>query len=58
MGNRGRLWAMDIDASRLASGAPRCAKAGVDNVQRHVIEQVTGDIQRYDTDTILVERRA
>ena len=28
MGNRGRLWAMDIDGRRLASGAPRCAKAG------------------------------
>ena len=28
MGNRGRLWAMDIDERRLASGAPRCAKAG------------------------------
>ena len=27
MGNRGRLWAMDIDERRLASGAPRCAKA-------------------------------
>lgn len=38
MGNRGRLWAMDIDERRLASGAPRCAKAGVDNVQRHTIE--------------------
>ena len=38
MQNKGRLYAMDVDAARLERSRPRCAKAGVDNVQRHVID--------------------
>ena len=37
MDNRGRLVAMDIDDARLGRSAPRHTKAGVDNVQRHLI---------------------
>ncbi|EOD21900.1 hypothetical protein EMIHUDRAFT_255181, partial [Emiliania huxleyi CCMP1516] len=39
MRNKGRLVAMDVDHARLERGAPRRKKAGVDNVQTHVIEQ-------------------
>jgi 16S rRNA (cytosine967-C5)-methyltransferase len=38
MRNKGKLLAMDISAPRLERSAPRCAKAGVDNVERHVID--------------------
>ena len=38
MSNKGKLFAMDIDEGRLGRGASRHAKAGVDNVERHVIE--------------------
>ena len=41
MGNKGRLVAADIDEGRLANSAPRLAKAGVSNVQRHTLV-VTG----------------
>ena len=37
MENRGKLLAMDIDEARLGRSAPRHAKAGVFNVERHVI---------------------
>lgn len=37
MDNKGRLLATDIDEARLARSAPRHAKAGVANVQRHVL---------------------
>ena len=39
MRNSGKIVAMDIDAARLARSAKRHAKAGVDNVERHVIEE-------------------
>ena len=38
MRNKGRLLAMDIDEARLGRSAPRLAKAGVDVVERHVID--------------------
>ena len=38
MGNKGKLLAMDVDEGRLGRSARRLVKAGVDNVERHVIE--------------------
>ena len=38
MGNKGRVLAMDIEASRLERSAPRLRKAGIDNVETHLID--------------------
>ena len=58
MGNKGQLVAMDTDGRRLERSAPRLAKAGVDNVRRHVL-QATGDSwlkrQRGRFDRVLVD---
>jgi len=45
MQNRGRLYSLDVDADRLERGRGRCAKAGVDNVQRQVVQ---ADMTRKD----------
>lgn len=38
MGNKGRLFSLDVDGDRLERGRPRCAKAGVTNVQRQTVQ--------------------
>lgn len=58
MGNRGQLFALDVDARRLDRSAPRFAKAGVDNVRRRAIKP-TGDAwlkrQKRRFDRVLVD---
>jgi 16S rRNA (cytosine967-C5)-methyltransferase len=43
MQNKGTLIAADVDEGRLANSAPRLARAGVTNVQRHTLVQVGKD---------------
>jgi len=38
MKNKGRLYSLDVDGDRRERGRPRCAKAGVDNVQRQTVQ--------------------
>mmetsp|Transcript_9575 Transcript_9575/g.14778 ORF Transcript_9575/g.14778 Transcript_9575/m.14778 type:complete len:488 (+) Transcript_9575:196-1659(+) len=45
MKNKGRLVSLDVDADRLERGRPRCAKAGVSNVQRQTVQ---ADMTRRD----------
>lgn len=45
MSNKGRLYSLDVDGDRLERGRPRCAKAGVTNVQRQTVQ---ADMKRKD----------
>eukprot|EP00579_Thalassiosira_antarctica_P009997 CAMPEP_0201908530 /NCGR_PEP_ID=MMETSP0903-20130614/620_1 /ASSEMBLY_ACC=CAM_ASM_000552 /TAXON_ID=420261 /ORGANISM="Thalassiosira antarctica, Strain CCMP982" /LENGTH=563 /DNA_ID=CAMNT_0048442893 /DNA_START=120 /DNA_END=1811 /DNA_ORIENTATION=- len=45
MQNKGRLYSLDVDGDRLERGRPRCAKAGVGNVQRQTVQ---ADMTRKD----------